>query len=407
MRRLALILILTPSSWMPAQTNWVGTWAAAPLRSEQAHVEKVGIGETDKTIREIVHVSQGGKSVRLSLTNEFGILPLELRSVHVALQTAKGAIEPATDRAVTFPSGASVTLAPGGSVTSNPIDLSLLQGGNLAVSIFVPKQKIDGLTFHGTAVSTTYFASGDHVRDASIPDADVSHSWYFLKNVQVSAELGLYSVVTIGDSITDGSFSQFDMNYRWPDELATRLMRNEKTTNLSVMNVGIGGNRLLHDYIGQRASDRFERDVLSAPGVKYVVLLEGINDIGFTDKPRGEGDAVTTEQLIAAMQQLIDRAHAHGLKIFGGTLTPFIGARYATQEGEQMRLAMNRFIRTPHHFDGVIDFDKAVQDPAHPDRLLPAFDHGDHLHPSDDGYIAMGDAVDLSLFSENKAVPLK
>lgn len=398
MRHLVLLFVLASSSWMVAQSNWVGTWAAAPLRSEQAHVDKVRIGESDKTIREVVHVSQGGKEIRLSLTNEFGILPLELKSVHVALQTAKGEIDPATDRPVTFPSGADVTLAPGGAVTSNPIDLALPQAGNLAISIFVPKQNIDGLTFHGTAVSTTYFAAGDHVSDASISDADVSHSWYFLKNVQVKADASHHAVVAIGDSITDGSFSQFDMNHRWPDELASRLMRDKKTKNFSVMNVGIGGNRLLHSYIGQRALDRFDRDVLSAPGVKYVILLEGINDIGFTDKPRGEGDTVTTDQLIAAMQQLIDRAHAHGLKIFGATLTPFMGARYATLEGEQMRQALNKFIRAPHHFDGVIDFDKAVQDPAHPDRLLPAYDHGDHLHPSDAGYIAMGDAVDLRLF---------
>ncbi|HZY61261.1 MAG TPA: SGNH/GDSL hydrolase family protein [Edaphobacter sp.] len=402
MRHLVMIFALLSSSWMAAQNNWVGTWAAAPLRSEQTHVDKVRIGENDKTIREIVHVSQGGKEIRLALTNEFGILPLELKSVHVALQTANGAIDPTTDHTVTFPSGTDVILAPGGSVTSNPIDLALPQAGNLTISIFVPKQKIDGLTFHGTALSTTYFEAGDHVSDASISDAEVSHSWYFLKNVQVNADASHHAIVTIGDSITDGSFSQIDRNHRWPDELALRLMRDKKTKNLSVMNVGIGGNRLLHGYIGQRALDRFDRDVLSAPGVKYVVLLEGINDIGFTDKPRGEGDAVTTDQLIAAMQQLIDRAHAHGLKIFGATLTLFMGARYATPEGEQMRQALNRFIRTPHYFDGVIDFDKAVQDPAHPDRLLPAYDHGDHLHPSDAGYIAMGDAVNLRLFYENR-----
>jgi lysophospholipase L1-like esterase len=403
MRRLALILVLMSSSCMVAQTNWVGTWAAAPLRSEQAHVDKVRIGETDKTMREVVHVSQGGKTIRLSLTNEFGILPLNLGAVHVALQTIKGTIDPATDRAVTFPSGTSVTLAPGGFVTSNPIDISLPKAGNLAVSIFVPKQKIDGLTFHGTAVSTTYFADGDQTSAASISDADVSHSWYFLKNVQMDSDVRHRSVVTIGDSITDGSFSRFDKDHRWPDRLAERLISDNKTKDLSVMNVGIGGNRLLHNYIGQNALDRFDRDVLSAPGVKYVVLLEGINDIGFTDKPRGEGDAVSTEQLIAAMQQLIDRAHAKGLKIFGATLTPFMGARYATPEGEQMRQALNKFIRTSHHFDGVIDFDKAVQDPTQPDRLSPAYDHGDHLHPSDAGYIAMGDAVDLSLFYNKKS----
>lgn len=240
MRCLVLFFALTFPNWLAAQNNWVGTWAAAPLRSEQAHVDKVRIGESGKTIREVVHVSQGGKTIRLSLTNEFGILPLELESVHVAQQTTKGAIDPATDRLVTFSSGASVTLAPGGSVISNPIDLPLPQAGNLAISIFVPKQKIDGLTFHGTALSTTYFASGDHASDASISDTEVSHSWYFLRNVQVSADENHYAVVTIGDSITDGSFSQLDMNHRWPDELAARLMRDEKTKNLSVMNMGIG-----------------------------------------------------------------------------------------------------------------------------------------------------------------------
>jgi lysophospholipase L1-like esterase len=343
-------------------------------------------------------VSQGGEHIRISLTNEAGIVPVELSGIHVALQTKKGATDPATDRTVTFHSLASITLAPGGFVTSDPISLALPQSGNLAISIFVPKQKIDGLTFHGTALSTTYFSAGNHVGDASIADTDVSHSWYFLKNVQVEAGPQFHSIVTLGDSITDGSFSEFDMNHRWPDRLAERLLSDSRTKNLAVMNAGIGGNHLVHDYIGERAVDRLDRDVLSAPGVKYVILLEGINDIGFTAKPRGEGDAVTIDQLINAMQQIIDKAHARGLTIFGATLTPFVGARYGTPEGEQMRQALNKFIRTSHRFDGVIDFDKAVQDPEHPDRLLTAYDHGDHLHPSDAGYHAMGDAIPLSLF---------
>ncbi|QNI37686.1 SGNH/GDSL hydrolase family protein [Edaphobacter albus] len=384
-----------------AESFWIGTWAAAPLRAEQAHVDKVRIGEAERTIRQTIRISQGGSEVRISFTNEFGLLPLQIKNVHVAIQKSKDTIDPASDHAVTFDNLTNITIAPGGYVTSDPIKMTAPPLSSLEVSVVLPEQKIDGITFHGTAVSSTYIATGDHAQDPSIPVAEVTHSWYFLKNIQVKKEKGSAAIVAIGDSITDGSFSEYDVNHRWTDRLAERLVHNRGTKHLSVMNAGIGGNRLLHNYIGQRALDRFDRDVLSAPGVKYIVLLEGINDIGFTGKPRGKGDQITIEELIAAMKQLIDRAHAKGLEIFGATLTPYEGARYSTPEGEQMRQTMNAFIRKSGNFDGVIDFDKAVRDPGNSTALFAKYDHGDHLHPSDAGYIAMGDAIDLSLFSVN------
>jgi lysophospholipase L1-like esterase len=206
------------------------------------------------------------------------------------------------------------------------------------------------------------------------------------------------AIVAYGDSITDGALSTRDVNRRWPDVLARRLQENSKTAHLSVLNEGIGGNRVLHDGTGPNALARFDRDVLAQSGVKYLIILESINDIGRTAQPRAPGDEITVPQLISALTQLVTRTHAHGVKVFGATLTPYVGANYASPAGEQMREAINQWIRTSGVFDGVIDFDQATRDPANPTVFDPAADSGDHLHPGDAGYEKMGSAIDLSLF---------
>jgi lysophospholipase L1-like esterase len=385
---------------MVGQVKWVGTWAAAPRLAEQEHARKVRMGDAEMTIRETVRISQGGPEFRIALTNEYGADALAITEVHVAVQREGASVDPATDRTVSFGGKTTISVQEGRFVVSDPIKLTLSSMAKLTITLLIPQQKIDSLTFHGTAVASTYLVPGNHVKDTNLEPAETTHSWYFLKDVEVSAGKNNAAVVALGDSITDGSFSEADANHRWPDRLSERLIENEKTRRLSVLNEGIGGNRLLHENIGESALNRLDRDVLSAPGVRYVVLLEGINDIGFSEKPRSAEDVISTAQLLDAMKRIVKRTHARRLKIFGATLTPFVGARYATVQGEAMRQEVNQFIRSSGLFDGVIDFEKAVRDPMHPDRLLPEYDSGDHLHPSDAGYRAMGDAVDLHLFDE-------
>jgi len=238
---------------------------------------------------------------------------------------------------------------------------------------------------------------------SAAPTADNSSpitSWCFVKGIDVSTNAADHAaaIVTFGDSITDGAQSTYDMNRRWPDVLAARLQADKKTAHLSVLNQGIGGNRVLHDGYGPSALARFDRDVIAQSGAKYLIILEGINDIGHLKNPHEPGDIITADDLIFGLSQLVTRAHQHGIKVFGATLTPYLPTGYSTPQGEQVRVAYNQWIRTSGVFDGVIDFDKITQDPAHPDQLLPDYDSGDHLHPKDAGYKAMGDAIDLSQF---------
>jgi lysophospholipase L1-like esterase len=226
------------------------------------------------------------------------------------------------------------------------------------------------------------------------------YAWPFFKGIDVRASARTASVITIGDSITDGDHSTRDANARWPDVLARRLQADQKTANLSVLNEGIRGNRILHDGNGANALSRFNRDVLAQAGVKYLIILEGINDIGSATSPTNPSDPVTADDIIAGLLQLAIRAHTHGIQVFGATLTPYVGATYQSPKGESIRQAVNNWIRTTNQFDGVIDFDKVTTDPTHPGMLLPSYDSGDHLHPDDAGYKLMGESINLKLFSK-------
>lgn len=360
----------------------------------------------DVTLREVVYTSAGAQTVRLRLSNAYNHESVTLGSVHVALQKTAAEIVAGTDRAATFGGRSSVTIPPDALVISDPIQLNVPALANVAVSLYVPKPVLAG-GIHYSSQQTTFIGSGDQTAATAFQPSQRIASWVFVNGLEAAAAAKTAgTIVAFGDSITDGAASTVDANHRWPNFLAARL--SPKRKDLGILDEGIGGNRILHDPIsevrfGVNALARFDRDVLAQPGVRYVIVLEGINDIGHPGQSAPPSEAVSAEDLIAAYKQMIDRAHDKGIKIFGCTLTPFEGTRshgYFTPEKERTRKAVNEWIRSSHAFDGVIDFDKAVQDPAAPDRILAAYDSGDHLHPGDAGYKAMADAIDLQLFNK-------
>lgn len=394
---LLLLLLAAPAgAQTAAAAHWVGSWAAAPF----APMREIGVPDVENaTLREIVHTSLAGSALRVRLTNEFGAEPLTVQAADVAVSAGNGAIQPETDHALTFGGKSSIVIPPGALALSDPIQMTTPAFTNLAISIYIPAQQIGTATYHSDANQISYEQQGDAVSAGSLSSPSEIHSWYFLKGVDVEpANPRDAAVVAFGDSITDGWRSTIDTNHRWPDFLARRLAANTATNDLAVLNEGIGGNRILHDGTGPSALARFDRDVLAQAGVKYVIVLEGINDIGRLARPNDPIDAITAGDLEQGLAQLVARAHERGIKVFGATLTPYQGAFYYSAKGEAVREALNQWIRTSGVFDGVIDFDKATQDPSDPLKFLPKYDSGDHLHPSDAGYEAMGNAINLSLF---------
>lgn len=350
----------------------------------------------------IVHTSIGGRRVRVQLSNAFGTSALHVGAAHIALHDKDSAIVSGSDRPLTFSGKPSFTIPPAAEALSDPVDLDVPSLSDLVISLYIPQATPP--TVHLTGLHTTYISQpGDFAGAASIADAKTVQLWYWISAVDVDAPPSAGLIVAFGDSITDGATSTPDTDRSWPSQLAQRLAANQATANLAIVNEGISGNRLLNDGAGVAALARFDRDVLSQPGVKWLIVLEGINDIGIGGRPGAEPpDAVTADDLIAAHKQIIERAHMHGIKVIGGTLTPYVGAAYATDQGEEMREAINQWIRTSHAYDAVIDFDAAVRDPANPIQIRPAYNIRDHLHPNDDGYKAMAAAVDLSIFKEKR-----
>ena len=356
-------------------------------------------GTADTTLREIVHASIGGPMLRVILTNEFGTESLTIGSAHVAVSQGGSTVNLVSAAGLTFGGRTMVTIPPGALVVSDPADVKLPAGSDLAISLFLPTQTINQLSQHGGADQISYTAPGNVVGAKTLDSPTEIRSWPFVKGVDVKVSAQSAAIVAFGDSITDGAYATVNQNARWPDELARRLLANPKTANIGVLNEGIGGNRILHDNTGPSALARFDRDVIAQAGVKYLIILEAINDIGHAYNPVRAYDVVSADDLIAGYVQMAERAHSHGIKVYVATLTPYIGANYASPAGEEVRQALNKWIRTTPQIDGFIDFDKATQDPANPGSFLPAYDHSDHLHPSDPGYKAMGDAIDLKLFT--------
>jgi lysophospholipase L1-like esterase len=350
-----------------------------------------------RSLRQVVHVSVGGDSVRVRLSNRDGAGTLQIGEVHAAARTEGAGIDATTDRALTFGGQPGVMIPSGAFVLSDPVALHVEPLSDLAISVYFPSPT-GSPTSHGTASQTNYVAMGNHVADATIAEPETVRSWFFLTRVEVWPTEPTGVVVTLGNSITDGTRSTADTNNRWPDHLARRLAARDSGT-LAVVNSGISGNQILHDIpgFGPDALSRLEDDVLSVAGVTHVVVLQGINDIGMPGSMGPADDAVSADDIIAGHKQIIARAHARGLKVYGATLTPFEGAFYYSPEGNAKRLAVNEWIRTSGAYDAVIDFDAVTRDPSNPAHFLPGFSE-DNLHPNDGGYQTMAESVDLSLF---------
>ena len=379
---------------------WIGSWSRAPQGPVEPFVAEPEPLE-NQTVRMIVRPSVSGDQARIWLSNSYGAAPLVIDAASIGSEGAKGAIKPKSLRQLTFGGDASITIPIGARAVSDPVDLKVKGGRDLVVNLYV-ESATSVTTLHSDSQTTNYVTPpGDFTKTKKLPQGSTEVlPWYWLTgvDVRVADDADPIVVVAIGDSITDGNTSTVDANKRWPDILAKRLNAKRSFGPAGVLNMGISGNRVLSDLLGDSALARLDRDVLAQTGVTHVILLEGVNDIGIPEFLPTE-PAVSADEIIAGMKQIIARAHANGLKIFGGTLTPYRGALYFTEEGEEKRQAVNAFIRDSGAFDGVIDFDKAIRDPKDPSRMLPIYDSGDNLHPSDAGYVKMGKSVNLKLFA--------
>ncbi len=410
MKRLALLFLsftLTAAAQsVPANLHWSGSWATAPMQPIPPDVPPSSIFE-NATLRQIVHLSTGGDYLRIRLSNVFGAGPMHIAAIHIAeaVDPASSQIDTATDAEVTFDGRPDATIPAGAAYVSDPIKFDAKPMSNLAITFYFDQPPAPE-TYHDNSNQTSYLVHGNHVSSPLLSDAITIDHWFWLTGVEVGRPDRDRCVVAFGDSITDGWQSTVNGNNRWPDDLAARLQVNPGTRSVCVLNEGIGGNRVLLDGTGPAAVARLDRDVLSEPGAKYVILLEGINDIGHLAREGQVSQAdidTLAAHLIGAYQQIIDAAHSSGLKIIGATLTPFGGSGYYTAHGqgaqfEALRQKVNAWIRQPEHFDAVADFDKATRDPADPVRFLPAYDSGDHLHPNPAGYKAMAAVINLQWF---------
>jgi lysophospholipase L1-like esterase len=397
--------------------HWVGTWATAVVPRPQGSPPPQGpapLNFNRQTLRQIVHTSIGGDRVRVVLSNAFGTAPLLVGAANVALRQKDAAIVPSSARALTFGGSAATTVAAGAIAVSDPVGVAVPAFADLAIDVFLPGDTASSsspLTTHNGALQTSYISTaGNYSGVAELPVSMTMQSWFFLSRVEVAAPEQIGVVVTLGDSITDGSLSTVDTNNRWPDHLAKRLMaqatgaRPPQAPMMGVLNQGIAGNRVLTEGIGPSALARFDRDALVQSGVSHVVVLEGINDFGLGG-PGGLGGTPppAAAEVIAGLRQLIERAHAHGVRVIGGTLLPFEGTNltlfptYYSTDKDARRQAVNEWIRTGKAYDGIIDFDLALRDPAHPSQLLPQFKAMDNLHLTDAGYQAMANAVNLAV----------
>jgi len=436
---LAVLLCSDARAQSGAPERWVGTWTTAEVGRPQNPVPPLPalqpfmvntrcpapaappaaspppgqtfapspyVHFTNQTLRQIVHTSIGGSKARVVLSNAYGTAAVTVGGAHIALRDKEAAIQ-ASGHPLTFSGKPTITIPANAVMYSDPVTMTVPQMADLAIDLYLPgtTNAPVTLTVHTGALQTSYISeTGNYVGKTPFPQVGTTRSWFLLSRVDVVAPESIGAVVAFGDSITDGAQSTSDTNNRWPDHLARRLQA--QGIKMGVLNAGIGGNRVLNEAAvppgidtravgaGINALARFERHVLSQAGVTHVIVLEGINDIGNAR----QNPTPTAEDLIAGHKQLIAQAHARGIRIYGATLTPFWGAAYYTEAGEAKRQAVNEWIRTGKAYDGVIDFDKATRDPNDPKKLLAQYDSCDYLHPSDAGYQAMGDSIDLSLF---------
>lgn len=388
--------------------HWVSAWAGAdyaPFKFLPIPPEPVLL---DRTVRMVVRTSIGGSRLRVRLSNAFGASPLPIGAAHIALTGEGSKILPATDQVLTFGGNRKFSIPAGAPLISDPIELPVKPLTEISISIYLPSSTPVS-TWHRGAQHDSYISGpGDLTSDAELPNAEAKAAWYFLSSVEMLEPKTVATTVAFGDSITEGSNNAKSPYSDYPDQLAERLSRDQSAPSVSVVNEGIGGNRILHDAAGTSALSRFDKDVLSFPGVTNLIVLEGINDIGFTHKlpanipfPKPTVDfsseVVSADDIIGGLQQIIVRAHEHGIKVFGATVTPYEGAFAYDADGEAVRQAVNKWIRTGKAFDHVIDFDEVVRDQGHRARMLTAYDSGDHIHPNPAGYKAMADSIPLSI----------
>ncbi|HEX6473027.1 MAG TPA: SGNH/GDSL hydrolase family protein [Streptosporangiaceae bacterium] len=397
--------------------HWVDTWVSMPQLTEPGNLPPAPFTQpnvvfADATLRQTVRVTVGGQQLRLRFSNAFGGAALPITKVAIALpaggQAGVSAIQAGTTQPVTFSGRTSVSVPVGAQIVSDPLNLDLAAGSNLTVTMYLAQgQATNNITSHPGSRTNSYMVGGDHVADADLPGAASVAHWYFLSGVEMWSKPVITGAAIVGDSLTDGRGSTTNGNDRWPDQLFDRLHAHRATSNIAILNQAAGGNRVLNDGLGPNALGRIDRDVLAQSGVTSMFIFEGVNDIGTADATAA-AQQQTYDDLITAFDQMVTRAHAKGIRVYAATITPFGGNVPGYDDGsgvrDATRQAVNQWIRTSHRFDGVVDFDKVARDPAAPDRLLPAYDVGDHLHLNPTGYKALADAVPATLL-EPKPLP--
>lgn len=402
----AAIFLSVSTAWAHSSaTRWVATWGAPPMPPGSAFQPPRTF--ENQTIRHVVHLSAGGRSVRVRLSNAFGPAGfgaplLQIGAARVALHDEGASIVPGSDRRLTFGGKPSIAVPAGAVALSDPVDLEVRNRDDLVVSVYVPTNT-GPATYHESSDQTTYISEpGDFTRSVDFPVAETTVSRFFLSVVEVTPREPVPVVAAFGDSITEGNRSTVDANRRWPDFLSARANPVSGRPRLSVVNQGVGCGRLLRDFCGPNGAGRFDRDVLALTGVTHVIVALGLNDISLPGAFGGLPDqVVSADEVITGLRQLIARGRAQGLKVIGATMTPSglsIFPGYHSPENEAKRQAVNHWIRTSGAFDGVVDFDAAVRDPDHPENMLPVYASDDGVHPSDAGYEAMANAIDLGLF---------
>ena len=397
---------------VPAQSGWVAAWAASPQPTE-ANPDEPLLNIENQTVRERVRVSIGGTKIRILLSNEYGSAPLVVGSVTVGLPEDPSSLKAGSIQTVRFDGHNSATIAAAARLLSDPVDFPVSSGAEISISLYFPN-RVATPTMHSLALKRAVVSQhGDQTHAVKIEGGAISGSSITVTEVLVTSQASQRLVVAFGDSLTDGDGSTVDANHNWPNDLISRLAKSPAQAKLGVVNEGIAGNRLLSDgsglsfTFGPSGLARFDRDALGVPGVTHIVLLEGINDFCFPGAKLGgesladPADVRTAKDLIKAYGELISRAHAHGIKLIGVTLTPFEGVvipGYYSESKEATRQELNKWIRGSGSFDAVIDFDAVLRDPEHPSRILPKYCSPDHLHPNDAGYQAIADAIDLHIF---------
>lgn len=428
-RVLATASLLTLSAAMlhaqatAPRAHWVATWATSEQMAvtqpdrpvlppsvkmpDFAHMKgvhgppKIPSISGNQTLRFIVHTSIPGRTVRIELSNAFDQPVVAVGEAHIALRRSESSIVPSSDRPLTFSGRRNVDIRPGQVILSDPVELDVQPMSDLAVSLFIT-QASGVPTNHTPGLHTTYLSPGNTTAAESMPSPELSTSYLWLRSVDVAAAPGSFAIACLGDSITDGFRTTVDADMAWPTLLAKRFAEGHPAVPVAVLNAGISGNQVLRDGAGASALARFDRDVSSEPGVRWVVLLEGINDINIHGQIIGP-NALTPEDLIAGYKQIIERAHLLHLNIMGATLTPDEGVWLSGPTGEATRQAANQWIRSSGAFDAIVDFDAATRDPANPKHIRAEFDSGDHIHPNDAGNAAMANAFDLQAFTHNEA----